>query len=579
MFFMVATYGEGEPTDNAVEFFNWLETEAEQMENLKFTVFGLGNSTYEFYNAMGSKLNDKLELLGAQRFAPYGQGDDGLGTMDEDFLAWKEECFDSLKNNVNLEEHELKYEPSFELFDELSLLSADESVSNGEPNKLYIGNVKEITRGPFDHLHPFLARVTKTKELFTSKDRYCVHAEFDLSPSNLKYTTGDHLAIWPSNSNEDVEKFIACFNLGEKRNAVFSLKTLDSTVQLPFYTPITYEAVVRHHMEISGPISRQSLKSVAPFAPTEAAKKECLRLGSDKSEFAEKIHNKKLNLADALLQISSGTPWDSVTFVFLIELIASLQPRYYSISSSSLAEKSTIHVTAVVEADITEEKVVTGVATNLLKDIEVSQNASDDRRYATYDLWGPKNKFEKFKLPVHVRRSTFKLPSNPSTPIILVGPGTGVAPMRAFVRERVALLKASDSIKLGKAVLFYGCRRRDEDYLYREEWPDYARALGDSFEMNVAFSREGSKKVYVQDNILSKAKNLNELLEAGAFIYVCGDASKMARDVQNAFVQIISEERSISFERASELVRCLVSFSLFEYASRIAQSFQCPISP
>ena len=557
MFFMVATYGEGEPTDNAVEFFNWLETEAEQMENLKFTVFGLGNSTYEFYNAMGSKLNDKLELLGAQRFAPYGQGDDGLGTMDEDFLAWKEECFDSLKNNVNLEEHELKYEPSFELFDELSLLSADESVSNGEPNKLYIGNVKEITRGPFDHLHPFLARVTKTKELFTSKDRYCVHAEFDLSPSNLKYTTGDHLAIWPSNSNEDVEKFIACFNLGEKRNAVFSLKTLDSTVQLPFYTPITYEAVVRHHMEISGPISRQSLKSVAPLAPTEAAKKECLRLGSDKSEFAEKIHNKKLNLADALLQISSGTPWDSVTFVFLIELIASLQPRYYSISSSSLAEKSTIHVTAVVEADITEEKVVTGVATNLLKDIEVSQNASDDRRYATYDLWGPKNKFEKFKLPVHVRRSTFKLPSNPSTPIILVGPGTGVAPMRAFVRERVDLLKASDSNKIGKTVLFYGCRRRDEDYLYREEWPDYARALGDSFEMNVAFSREGSKKVYVQDNILSKAKNLNELLEAGAFIYVCGDASKMARDVQNAFVQIISEERSISFERASELVRSL----------------------
>ncbi|KAM9887871.1 hypothetical protein OXX79_013315, partial [Metschnikowia pulcherrima] len=251
---------------------------------------------------MGSKLNDKLELLGAQRFAPYGQGDDGLGTMDEDFLAWKEECFDSLKNNVNLEEHESKYEPSFELFDESSLSSADESVSNGEPNKLYIGNVKEITRGPFDHLHPFLARVTKTKELFTSKDRYCVHAEFDLSPSNLKYTTGDHLAIWPSNSNEDVEKFIACFNLGEKRNAVFSLKTLDSTVQLPFYTPITYEAVVRHHMEISGPISRQSLKSVAPFAPTEAAKKECLRLGSDKSEFAEKIHNKKLNLADALLQ-------------------------------------------------------------------------------------------------------------------------------------------------------------------------------------------------------------------------------------------------------------------------------------
>lgn len=557
LFFMVATYGEGEPTDNAVEFFNWLESEADEMANLKFTVFGLGNSTYEFYNAMGSKLNEKLELLGAERFAPYGQGDDGLGTMDEDFLSWKEECFESLKNNVNLEEHELVYEPSFELLEETHLLSSDESVCNGEPNKSYVGSTTPIVRGPFDHLHPYLAQVSKTKELFSTKDRSCVHVEFDLSPSNLKYTTGDHLAIWPSNSNEDVNKFIACFGLEEKEHSVFSLKTLDSTVQLPFPTPITYGAVVRHHLEISGPISRQALKSIAPFAPTESSKSESLRLGSDKLAFAEKIHNKKLNLADALLKISNGAPWNSVPFVFLIELIASLQPRYYSISSSSLSEKSVIHVTAVVEAEEKEGRVVTGVATNLLKDIEVSQNGHDDVRYATYDLKGPKGKFENYRLPVHVRRSTFKLPSNPSTPIILVGPGTGIAPMRAFVRERAALLKASDNVKLGKTLLFYGCRNRDEDYLYRDEWPEYSRALGDSFEMDVAFSREGSKKVYVQDKILSRAKDVNKLLEEGAFIYVCGDASKMARDVQNTLIKVISEERSISLEKASELVRSL----------------------
>ncbi|GEQ66534.1 hypothetical protein JCM33374_g197 [Metschnikowia sp. JCM 33374] len=557
VFFMVATYGEGEPTDNAVEFFDWLENEADQMPNLKYAVFGLGNSTYEFYNAMGSKLNDKLESLGAERFAPYGQGDDGLGTMDEDFLAWKEECFDSLKNNVNLEEHESKYEPSFELFEESSLVSSDEAVSNGEPNSSYVGNTKAITRGPFDHLHPYLAQVSKTKELFSSKDRSCVHVEFDLSPSNLKYTTGDHLAIWPSNSNEDVGKFMKCFNLEHKSDHVFSLKTLDSTVQLPFPTPITYGAVVRHHFEISGPISRQALKSIAPFAPTEAAKSESLRLGSDKFEFAERIHNKKLNLADALLKISNGVTWSSVPFVFLIELIASLQPRYYSISSSSLSEKSVIHVTAVVEAETEGDHIVTGVATNLLKDIEVTQNGSGDERYATYDLKGPKGKFESFKLPVHVRRSTFKLPSNPSTPIILVGPGTGIAPMRAFIRDRIALSKTADNVKLGKTILFYGCRRSDEDFLYRDEWPEYSQVLGDSFEMEIAFSREGDKKVYVQDKMLSKAKDLNKLLETGAFIYVCGDASKMARDVQNTLVRIISEERSISLEKASDLVRSL----------------------
>ncbi|OBA23924.1 hypothetical protein METBIDRAFT_30288 [Metschnikowia bicuspidata var. bicuspidata NRRL YB-4993] len=557
MFFMVATYGEGEPTDNAVEFFNWLDNEADQVTNLKFTVFGLGNSTYEFYNAMGAKLNDKLELLGAERFAPYGQGDDGLGTMDEDFLSWKEECFDSLKSNVNLEEHELEYEPSFQLIDQPSLTSSDESVSNGEPNLTYVSCTSPITRGPFDHLHPYIARVSQSKEMFDSPSRSCVHAEFDLSPSNLKYSTGDHLAIWPSNSNENVGKFIHCFGLEEKRGLVFKLKTLDSTVQLPFPTPITYEAVIRHHLEISGPISRQALKSIAPFAPNEAAKTTSMRLGSDKLEFAENIHDKKLNLADALLHISEGEPWKSVPFVFLIELIASLQPRYYSISSSSLSEKSVIHVTAVVEAEIRGEHKVTGVATNLLKDIEVSQNGSPDVRFATYDLDGPKGKFKEFRLPVHVRRSTFKLPSNPSTPIILVGPGTGVAPMRAFIRERVALLKNSDTIKLGKSILFYGCRRKDEDFLYREEWPEYARVLGDSFEMDVAFSRESSQKVYVQDKILSRAKEVNLLLESGAFIYVCGDASKMARDVQTTIVKIISDERSISPEKAGDLVRSL----------------------
>lgn len=557
-FFMIATYGEGEPTDNAVEFFNWLENDSDQLANLKFTVFALGNSTYEFYNAMGSKLNDKFEELGAERFAPYGQGDDGVGTMDEDFLSWKEECFDSLKNNLNLDERELVYEPSFKLIDQPELTGDDKTVSNGEPNKAYVDMQRDLTKGPFDHTHPYLAKISKTKELFNSRERSCVHVEFDISESNLRYTTGDHLAIWPSNSDDNVERFLECFGLKSKADDVFTLKSLDSTVHLPFPTPITYGAVIRHHLEISGPISRQTLASIAPFAPSEEAKQESLRLGGDKSEFARVIYENYLNLADALLKISNGVVWDSVPFVFLIELIANLQPRYYSISSSSLTEKTSIHVTAVVEAEERAGHTVTGVATNLLKFIETQQNKSDESVHATYDLSGPKGKFGNFKLPVHVRRSTFKLPSNPSTPVILVGPGTGIAPMRGFVRERISLLKNSENVKLGKTLLFYGCRNRDEDYLYKNEWPEYSQVLGDKFEIDVAFSREDKlRKVYVQDKIASRSKEINKLLEDGAFIYVCGDASRMARDVQATFVKLISEERGLLTERATELVRSL----------------------
>lgn len=558
LFFMIATYGEGEPTDNAVEFFNWLDNDADQMASIKYTVFGLGNSTYEFYNAMGKKLNDKLEELGAERFAPYGQGDDGVGSMDEDFLSWKETCFDSLKNNLNFEEHELVYEPSFELIEEHELSASDNQVSGGEPNKAYISMEGDLTKGPFDHTHPYLAKISNSRELFNSKNRSCVHAEFDISECNLRYSTGDHLAIWPSNSDENVDRFLECFGLELNADEVFSLKKLDSTMHLPFPTPITYVATIRHHMEISGPISRQTLASIAQFAPTTEAKDECLKLGGDKAAFAEKISANYLNLADALLKISDGVSWDSVPFVFLIELIASLQPRYYSISSSSLAEKTSIHVTAVVEAEEHAGHTVTGVATNLLKFIEARQNKSNEKTFATYNLEGPKGKFNKYKLPVHVRRSTFKLPSNPSTPVILVGPGTGIAPMRAFIRDRVALLQNSENTKIGKIKLFYGCRNRDEDYLYKNEWPEYARKLGNRFEMDVAFSREDkAKKVYVQDKIAAKSSEINALLEEGAFIYVCGDASRMARDVQATFVNILSKERNLLTEKAADLVRSL----------------------
>lgn len=557
VFFLVATYGEGEPTDDAVEFFDFLDNEADTLSNLKFAVFGLGNNTYEFFNAMGRKLNTKLEELGAERFAEYGEGDDGAGTMDEDYLTWKDAVVDSLKNNLNFEERESVYEPVLKLTESDFLTADDDSVSNGEPNKTYLKPGEDLTKGPFDHLHPYLSKITKTRELFNTKERSCVHAEFDLSDSNLRYTTGDHIAIWPSNSNENIEVFYKAFGLKDKSDIVFELKALDSTVSIPFPTPITYDAVIRHHLEISGPISRQFLLSIAQFAPSEHVKKRTLEIGNNKELFAEKIHSKYFNLADALLYLSEGQPWDKVPFEFLIESIPHLQARYYSISSSSLSEKTSIHVTAVVEAETKGTQLITGVVTNLLKNIEIDQNKTGEKPTVTYDLNGPRNKFSNYKLPVHVRRSTFKLPSNPQTPVILIGPGTGIAPMRGFVRERVAL-KQKNGASIGKTLLFYGCRREDEDFLYKEEWPVYAKTLGEAFEFETAFSRENpTKKVYVQDKILARAEQINKLLEDGAFIYVCGDASKMARDVQSTLTKILAKERNVSSERAAELIRSL----------------------
>lgn len=556
VFFIVATYGEGEPTDNADEFHTWLTDEADTLSTLRFTVFGLGNSTYEFYNAIGRKFDQLLEEKGGERFAEYGEGDDGTGTLDEDFLSWKDGVFDSLKNNLNYEEKELKYEPNVKLTERDDLTVDDSNVSLGEPNKKYINSQGvDLSKGPFDHTHPYLAKIRKTKELFNSKDRNCVHVEFDISDSNLKYSTGDHLAVWPSNSDENIKQFLKCFGLEDKENTVIELKALDSTYSIPFPSPITYGAVIRHHLEISGPISRQLFLSIAGFAPNEETKATLTRIGNDKQEFASTITRRKFNIADALLFASKGKAWVDVPFEFIIENVQHLTPRYYSISSSSLSEKQLINITAVVEAEVESDgRAVTGVVTNLLKNIEIEQNNTNETPVVHYDLNGPRNKFSKFKLPVHVRRSNFKLPKNTTTPVILIGPGTGVAPLRGFVRERVQQVK--NGVNVGKTILFYGCRNEHDDFLYKQEWSEYASVLGDKFEMFNAFSRQDpSKKVYVQDKIVENYKIVNELLNNGATIYVCGDASRMARDVQAAIAKIVAKDRDISQESATELVK------------------------
>ncbi|EGW35461.1 NADPH--cytochrome P450 reductase [Spathaspora passalidarum NRRL Y-27907] len=555
VFFVMATYGEGEPTDNAIEFFDYLETE-DDLSSLRYCVFGLGNSTYEFFNAIGRKTRDLLTEKQAESFAPYGEGDDGLGTLDEDFLAWKDGVFESLRNNLHFEEQELKFQPRIKLEVRDDLTAEDETVALGEPNKRYLNSDEDLTKGPFDNTHPYVAPIVNVKELFKSEERHCVHVDFDISGSNLKYTTGDHLAIWPSNSNENIEKFVEAFGLKDKLDEVFDLKRLDQTYVAPFPTPITFGAVLRHHLEISGPISRQLLLSIAEFALTDEVKKSIMALANNKAKFAEEITAKKYNFADVLLKISNGQPWTKVPFEFIIENLQHLTPRYYSISSSSSKEKNTISVTAVVEAEQIEDRLITGVVTNLLKDIDIVKNKRDVKPLVTYNLSGPRNKFFEFKLPVHVRRSTFKLPTSSTTPIIMIGPGTGVAPLRGFIRERVQQFE--NGVNVGKSVLFYGCRNREQDYLYKDEWVQYGEVLGDKFELFTAFSREDpNKKVYVQHKLLENSAKINQMLLDGAMIYVCGDAAHMARDVQAAFAKIISDERDISVEKAGVLIRSL----------------------
>ncbi|KAK8105411.1 NADPH--cytochrome P450 reductase [Apiospora kogelbergensis] len=562
VFFVLATYGEGEPTDNAVDFYEFItgedasfsESADPPLGTLKYVTFGLGNNTYEHYNSMVRNVDKALTKLGAHRIGDAGEGDDGAGTMEEDFLAWKEPMWAALAKKMGLEEREAQYEPIFGIVEREGLNKESHEVYLGEPNKMHL---EGSARGPFNAHNPYIAPIVESREIFSVKDRNCLHMEVDISGSNLSYQTGDHIAIWPTNAGQEVDYFLDILGLTEKRDTVISVKALEPTAKVPFPTPTTYDAIARYHMEICAPISRQFVATLAAFAPDESSKAEMTKLGQDKDYFHEKVSKYHYNLAGLLRSVGGGQKWNNVPFSAFIEGLTKLQPRYYSISSSSAVQPKKISITAVVESQLIPGRAdpFQGVATNYLLALKEKQNGEPNPKPfgLTYEICGPRNKYDGIHVPVHVRHSNFKLPSDPSKPIIMIGPGTGVAPFRGFVQERAK--QAEDGETVGKTILFFGCRKRSEDFMYESEWEERKKALGDAFEMPIAFSRDGPKKVYVQHLLKERSKEINELLEKKAYVYVCGDAANMAREVNTMLAQIISEQRGIPEAKAEEIVK------------------------
>lgn len=559
--FVLATYGEGEPTDNAVDFYEFLsgddvafsEGNDTPLGSLNYVAFGLGNNTYEHYNLMVRNVDKTLQKLGAHRIGEAGEGDDGAGTMEEDFLAWKDPMWAALAAKFGLEEREAVYEPTFAIVDRDTLTSESTEVYLGEPNKMHL---EGTAKGPFNAHNPYIAPIPETRELFQTKDRNCLHLEIDISDSNLKYETGDHVAIWPSNAGEEVDRFLDVLDLTDKKHSVIGVKALEPTAKVPFPTPTTYDAILRYHLEICAPLSRQFISTLAAFAPSEEVKAEMTRLGNDKDYFQEKTGPHYYNIARFLSVIGKGQKWTNIPFSAFIEGLTKLQPRYYSISSSSLVQPKKISVTAVVESQPIpgRDDPFRGVSTNYLLALKQKQHGDSATAFVqTYEIDGPRSKYEGIRVPVHVRHSNFKLPSDPSKPVIMVGPGTGVAPFRAFVQERAK--QAENGIEVGPTVLFFGCRKSTEDFMYESEWEEYKKVLGDKFELVTAFSRQGSKKVYVQHRLKERSKQIGELLSNKAYFYVCGDAASMAREVNSVLAQIIAESRGVPEAKGEEIVK------------------------
>ncbi|EXJ63264.1 NADPH-ferrihemoprotein reductase [Cladophialophora psammophila CBS 110553] len=450
-------------------------------------------------------------------------------------MAWKDPMWEALAKEMNLTECTAVYGPVFTVAERNDLTKSSTMVYLEEPNKLQL---QGVLRTPFDSHNPFPAPVVVSRQIFKTKDRSCLHMEFDLTGSCLCYHTGDHVSIMPVNSGIEVDRFLRVFGLESKCDTVIDVKAIERTVRVAFPVPTTYDTIVRYRLEIGAPVSRQFIQQLSSYAPTSDTKAEMEKLGADKDYSHNQLTERQLNIPQALELVAKGAPWEKVPFSMLLESLLALKLRIYSISSSSLAMKDRLTITTKVETHpiASTNLFFKGVATNYLLALEQKQNnVSDQDPYAgTYTVHSPRKHYDGLRASLYIRPSTFRLPNSSTTPIIMVGPGTGVAPFRAFVQERAEQKKSGHAI--GLTMLFFGCRNQKEDFIYEEEWAS------------------AGKKVYVQDKIRLFGAEISSLLTEDAHLYVCGDAS-MAKNVSGLLQHILSEQRAVSLAEAAAIIK------------------------
>ncbi len=471
---VASTQGEGEPAEEAVALHKFLfSKKAPKLDNTAFAVFGLGDTSYEFFCQSGKDFDAKLAELGGERL---------LDRVDADVeyqaaaAQWRARLIDVLKARAP------------------AVPSVQVAAS---------GAVNEVHTSPYTKEAPLTASLAVNQKI-TGRDseKDVRHIEIDLGDSSLRYQPGDALGVWYQNDPDLVKELVELLWLKGDEPVTVEGKTLSLAEALQWHFELTVN---------TGNI----VENYATLTRSETL----LPLVGDKAQ---------------LQHYAATTPIvDMVRFSpaqldaqALVDLLRPLTPRLYSIASSQAEVESEVHVTVGVVRYEIEGRARAGGASSFLADrVE-----------------------EEGEVRVFIEHNdNFRLPSNPQTPVIMIGPGTGIAPFRAFMQQR-----AADGAE-GKNWLFFGNPHFTEDFLYQVEWQRYVKE-GVLSRIDLAWSRDQKEKVYVQDKLRQQGAELWRWINDGAHIYVCGDANRMAKDVEQALLEVIAEFGGMDIEAADEFL-------------------------
>jgi len=559
--FVMSTYGEGEPTDNAAGFVRFLkehqgiyndgnaaeEKKAEDdgmnasvFAGLEYSVFGLGNRQYEHFNAMGKLIDSAVEKLGGRRIVPLAVGDDD-DDLEGDFETWKDTKFWPAMKKKYIGNDALLDEAKGSAAKKLPEchISVEYLSEPSSPDQIAVGDVHLSSKHYFTAVD---CPVTLKRELRSPEDTgSTLHIEIDISKGGdeVKYQTADNLGILPVNSDANVEMLAKALNYD--LNSYFRLNPAsghEHKFAALFPSPCTVRECLARYYDLAGPPRRSELKLLAAYATDPFCKKALMRLASKdgKAEYKAKILDAKMGIVDI---VSKLCPSVEMPLEHFISVCPRLQPRYYTISSSSTVHPNFIHATVSILSEQRHDgSTFKGVCSNHL--VDIIQNG---------------------KVRVFVRDSTFRLPDDVSKPIIMVGPGTGIAPMRALLQER-SHQKLKQNLPVGSNDLYFGCKTRDLDFIYSDELHEYEKE-GTLTRMHLAFSREQNEKVYVQHLLAKNSSDTWKLIEDdGAYIYVCGGV-KMGQDVCVALRKIIAQHGNRTSTDAKKYLDNLASNGRF----------------
>jgi sulfite reductase alpha subunit-like flavoprotein len=523
LLFVTSTFGDGQFPRNALKFVEELEKlPPDELRGTSFSVCGLGSRIYANFCAAAVKLDRLLAKAGSSRIVPLHKADELQGQM-ETFKTWQQ-----LISRI---------------------LGVDAPSGKQRELTVVFNGPGVAAQSKLGTPVPLVRNDELLREVAPASRRSTRRIAFAIAGTGLSYETGDHLGVYPCNDPREVERLAGRLQLPVGGlDESFHVETVGEDgvgdgvgVAMPFATPTTVRQLLTDEVDLLfrepfDPLLKRMAKRAKSMEDRNKLEGWLATLAAQ-STLAEKeamLELKVMFLDNFLFVVDVLEAVSSVTLELLdvVELFPRMKQRFYSISSASVLRPDEIHLTAGV--------------------VEVVTDAGKRRPGLCSTFLAELNPATKPLVRVFVRTSEFRLPETPDTPLIMVGPGTGLAPMIAFLEQRQVVATQQAAVTLGAATLYFGCRG-EHDLIYGDELKQW-HTDGVISRLEVAYSRvPGKPKTYVQHLISQQGDHIWELLTNGAVIFICGDAS-MADDVGDALRVIAMEAGGLSRLQAGDFI-------------------------